>query len=253
MKKIWINKVNDDALNHLILGFFLIWQTYLKHCSNLNTVALAHVYIEWNGKLRYGNTYIYIYIYIYLYISPVLSHFSPVQLFDTLWTVLLQALRLWDSPGENTGVFPPSSRGSSQCNPGIKPCLLCLLPWHARSLPLVPPESESEVAQLCPTLCGYMDCSLPGFSDHGIFQARVQGIFLTQGLNPGLLWFRQMLYHLSHQGSYSATWETYLSIYIYIYIYIYISLSICVCIYVYIYIYIYIMVFNGIRKIIIIP
>ena len=31
----------------------------------------------------------------------------------------------------------------------------------------------SEVAQSCPTLCDPMDCSLPGFSVHGIFQARV--------------------------------------------------------------------------------
>ena len=29
------------------------------------------------------------------------------------------------------------------------------------------------VAQLCPTLCDAMDCSLPGFSVHGIFQARI--------------------------------------------------------------------------------
>ena len=34
-------------------------------------------------------------------------------------------------------------------------------------------KSESEVAQLCPTLRDPMDCSLPGSSDHGIFQARV--------------------------------------------------------------------------------
>ena len=33
--------------------------------------------------------------------------------------------------------------------------------------------SENEVAQLCPTLCDPMDCSLPGSSVHGIFQARV--------------------------------------------------------------------------------
>ena len=32
---------------------------------------------------------------------------------------------------------------------------------------------ESEVAQLCPTLIDPMDCSLPGSSVHGIFQARV--------------------------------------------------------------------------------
>ena len=35
-------------------------------------------------------------------------------------------------------------------------------------------KSESEVAQLCPTLIDPMDCSLPGSSIHGIFQARVQ-------------------------------------------------------------------------------
>ena len=32
---------------------------------------------------------------------------------------------------------------------------------------------ESEVIQSCPTLCDPMDCSLPGSSIHGIFQARV--------------------------------------------------------------------------------
>ena len=34
-------------------------------------------------------------------------------------------------------------------------------------------KSESEVAQSCLTLSDPMDCSLPGFSIHGIFQARV--------------------------------------------------------------------------------
>ena len=34
-------------------------------------------------------------------------------------------------------------------------------------------ESESEVTQLCPTLGNPMDYSPPGFSVHGIFQARV--------------------------------------------------------------------------------
>ena len=33
--------------------------------------------------------------------------------------------------------------------------------------------SESEVAQSCPTLYNPMDCSLPGSSVHGIFQARI--------------------------------------------------------------------------------
>ena len=34
-------------------------------------------------------------------------------------------------------------------------------------------ESESEVTQSCPTLSDPMDCGPPGFSVHGIFQARV--------------------------------------------------------------------------------
>ena len=34
-------------------------------------------------------------------------------------------------------------------------------------------ESESELTQSCLILCDLMDCSLPGFSVHGIFQARV--------------------------------------------------------------------------------
>ena len=34
-------------------------------------------------------------------------------------------------------------------------------------------KSESEVAQSCPTLSDPMDCSPPGSSIHGIFQARV--------------------------------------------------------------------------------
>ena len=44
-------------------------------------------------------------------------------------------------------------------------------------------KSESEVAQLCPTLRDPMDCSLLGSSIHGIFQARV----LEWGPLPSLL------------------------------------------------------------------
>ena len=64
--------------------------------------------------------------------------------------------------------------------------------------------------QSCLTLCDPMDCSLPGSSVHGILQASIlewvalpflQGIFLTQGSNLGLLHCRQIRYHLSHQRS----------------------------------------------------
>ena len=65
-----------------------------------------------------------------------------------------------------------------------------------------------------PTLISIYDqwknCSPPGSSLHGVLQARIlewavipfsRGSSLTQGLNPGLLHCRQILYCLSHQGS----------------------------------------------------
>ena len=43
---------------------------------------------------------------------------------------------------------------------------------RGRSRPCIT-ESESEVTQLCPTLSNPMNCSLPGSSVHGIFQAGI--------------------------------------------------------------------------------
>ena len=60
-----------------------------------------------------------------------------------------QLCRSWDFPGKNTGV-------------GCHFLLQCMKV-----------KSESEVTQSSPTLCEPMDCSPPGSSVHGIFQARV--------------------------------------------------------------------------------
>jgi len=57
--------------------------------------------------------------------------------------------RPWDSSGKNTG-------GG------------CHFLLQCRKM-----KSESEVAQSCPTLSDLVDCSPPGSSIHGIFQARV--------------------------------------------------------------------------------
>ena len=66
------------------------------------------------------------------------------------------------------------------------------------------------VVQSCPALCDPMNCSPPGSSvpgespgkntgvDH---HALLQGIFPTQGSNPGLTHCRWILYQLSHTGS----------------------------------------------------
>jgi len=49
-------------------------------------------------------------------------------------------------------------------------------------------KSESEVAQSCPTLHDPMDCSLPGSSVHGNFQARVlEWVAIAFSINEGKL------------------------------------------------------------------
>ena len=69
------------------------------------------------------------------------------------------------------------------------------------------------VTQSCPTLCDPVDYSPPGSSVHGDSPgqntgvgcyALLQGIFPTQGSNPGLPHCRRILYQLSYQGSPSS-------------------------------------------------
>ena len=59
------------------------------------------------------------------------------------------------------------------------------------------------VVQLCPTLCNPMVCpwDSPGKSTGVGCHSLLEGILLTQGLNPRLLHCRQILYHLSYQGN----------------------------------------------------
>ena len=54
--------------------------------------------------------------------------------------------------------------------------------------PLIPPDSLCVHAQLCPTLFDFMNCSPPGSSVHGIFQARILEWVATPGdlPNPGI-------------------------------------------------------------------
>ena len=84
----------------------------------------------------------------------------------------------WDSPGKNTGV----------CCHFLLQCIKV--------------KSQSEVAQLCPTLSDPMDCSLPGSFIHGIFQARV--------LEWGAIVFSKLYYFLIAQLTKNppATWKT---------------------------------------------
>ena len=80
----------------------------------------------------------------------------------------------WDSPGKNIGVG---------CH-----CLLQCMKV----------KSESEVAQSCLTLHDPIDCSLSGFSVHGIFQARV--------LEWGAIAFSEFTWYEIHLKQYSGFW-----------------------------------------------
>ena len=88
-----------------------------------------------------------------MFVSPPNSYAAKsLQSCPTLCDPRWQPIRLhcpWDSPGKNSGVG-------------------CYFLLQCMSV-----KSESEVAQLCQTLSDPMDCSLPGSSVHGIFQARV--------------------------------------------------------------------------------
>ena len=61
-------------------------------------------------------------------------------------------------------------------------------------------ESESEVAQSCPTLRDSMDCSLPGSSAHGILQARV-----LSGLPLPRQHIKKQRRHFADKGPYSQS------------------------------------------------
>ena len=80
----------------------------------------------------------------------------------------------WDSPGKNSGV-------------GCHFLLQCMKV-----------KRESEIAQSCQTLSDPMDCSLPGSSIHGIFQA--SGVPLPSPLPPQIinLYIKQNNCHPNH-------------------------------------------------------
>ena len=134
----------------------------------------------------------------------LLSRFNRVWLCATLWTAAHQAPRPWDSPGKNTGV-------------GCHFLLQCMKV-----------RSESEVAQSCLTLQDPMDCSLPGSSTHGIFQARVlewgaiafsmNGTFLskTKSLSPSFFFLNWSIVDLQCYVNFCCTtkWLRFTCIYI---------------------------------------
>ena len=86
----------------------------------------------------------------------VLSHFSCVRLFATLWIIACQApLSLGFSRQVGChflfqGILPAQ---------GSNPYLLCLLHWQAGSLPLAPPENTHTHTHMTESLCYTLETS----------------------------------------------------------------------------------------------
>ena len=112
-------------------------------------LILLQKYVYFRKYLQFEFFCLFIYLLAILHTAAAKSLQSCPTLCDPIrW----QPTRLpcpWDSPGKNTGV-------------GCHFLLQCMKV-----------KSESEVTQSCLTLRDPMDCSLPGSSAHGIFQARV--------------------------------------------------------------------------------
>ena len=151
---------NDNPLQYSYLGNPLdrgAWGATIHGVTKesdmterLNNNKNKHV--KMNVKREHGLLHIYI-----IYTDNYAAAAKSIQSCPTLCNPRdgphrRQPTRLphpWDSPGKNTGM-------------GCHFFLQCMKV-----------KSESEVAQLCPTLSDPTDCSSPGSSVHGIFQARV--------------------------------------------------------------------------------
>ena len=106
---------------------------------------------------------------------------------DSVWPQRWQPTRLphpWDSPGKNTGV-------------GCHFLLQCMNV-----------KSEREVAQSYVTVSDPMDCSLPGSSIHGIFQARVmEWVAIAFSNDQPRQHIKKQRHYFANKGCYSQNYS----------------------------------------------
>ena len=153
------NNANKNSLLVLCALQYLKYSLFSYKCSQKKNQLIRYWYIRELGQFNVTGSEILQHISAFfpqvpgakyiLLLLLLLSHFSCVRLCGTPEMTAHQAPLSLRSPGKNTGV-------------GFHFLLQCMKG-----------KSESEVAQSCPTLRDPMDCSLPGSSVHGVFQARV--------------------------------------------------------------------------------
>ena len=123
--------------------------------------------------------------------------------FSIMWTENFQMFKLVLEKGEEPEIKLPTSAGSLKKWESSRKASLSALLTMPKPLTvwiITNCESESQVAQSYPTLCDPMDCSLSGFSVHGILHGKNTGVgchFLLQGnqikspspipINPSLI------------------------------------------------------------------
>jgi len=141
---------------------------------------------------------------------------------DSVRTQRWQPTRLprpWDSPGKNTGV-------------GCHFLLQCMKV-----------KSESEVAQSRLTPSDPMDCSLPGSSTHGIFQARVLewgAIAFSVCIHINICMYVKYIHTCMYVNVYiGIMYYTHIHVYVRIYTHIYLYITVYISnVYMYTFVYI---------------
>ena len=114
---------------------------------------------------------------------------------------------------ENTGVESLSLfHGivpTQELNWGLRHCRCILYQLSIREAPIVfvKVKGKSKVAQSCPTLCDPVDCSLPGSSIHGIFQASIlEWVAISSSRGSSWPWDRTWVSHVV--GRWFTIWAT---------------------------------------------
>ena len=149
--KYWSFNFNISPSNeHLgLISFRMDWLDLLAVQGTLKSLLQHH---SWKASILWCSAFFIVQLsHPYMLLLPMLllNLFSPVRLCATPQMAAHQAAPSLGFPGKNTEV-------------GCHFLLQCMKV-----------KSGSEVAQSCPTLSDPMDCSLPGSSTPGIFQARV--------------------------------------------------------------------------------
>ena len=125
-----------------------------------------------------------------VFLTINLNHQFIYLFLTVMWQLLLLLLscfsrvRLCATPQTAAHQAPPSLGFSRQEY------------WSGLPFPSPMQKSESEVTQSCPTLSDPVDCSLPGSSVHGIFQARVLE-WVATAFSHAVVIFHQFIHFLS--------------------------------------------------------